>query len=56
MSRIRTDDGKVYDHLGGLLWAPEPKPEKLRTHCGVCGTRLRGRRALEVGECRRCHK
>jgi hypothetical protein len=61
-SRERTADGKIYDHNGGLLFDPAtevrvpvvmPRP---RTHCAVCGTRLRGRRQLEVGECRRCHK
>ena len=63
MSRIREGD-KIYDHNGGLLVdlaveraamavleAPPP-----RTHCAVCGSRLRGTRARAIGECRRCHK
>lgn len=68
MSRIREGD-KIYDHNGDLLvdlaverqtqsylnrlGIIEPQP---RTHCAVCGSRLRGTRARAIGECRRCHK
>lgn len=63
-SRIREGD-RIYDHNGELLVDLEAEraamtallaPPKPRTHCAVCGSRLRGTRARAIGECRRCHK
>lgn len=66
-SRIRDGD-KIYDHNGDLLVDLAVERQALgvfvapveelrpRTHCAMCGSRLRGTRARALGECRRCHK